>query len=237
MPLLHLDYLGRSARVGFQSLPEAQPKPALNQRTSTGTISRVRLRNGLRPVDTASLTSDAIISGDPELDITRAGQRLDVELSAAWLDPAAAEPRPIGDFTETDIILDVAGNEKERRPHLVRSPNLNELHPVKIARRLPVAEVLNAFIFRACGQLVHQDGLTFDFLYSLAADLHRTNEMALLGTGAKGNQPLVIREGGTPYRAFLFGEASDGADGPHYRLLVMLSDQELKHPANSKPQS
>ena len=159
------------------------------------------------------------------------------DLRAAWLDPAAEELRAIGDFTETDIILDVSGKEKERRPHLVRSPNLDELHPVKIARRLPLADALHGFVFRACGQLVHQDSLTFDFLHALATDLHQKQEMALLGTGPKGNLPLVIREGGTPYRAFLYGEATDGADGPQYRLLVLLSDQELKRPAPSQPLS
>ena len=50
----------------------------------------------------------------------------------------------------------------------------------------------------------------------------------MLGAGQKGNQPLVLREGGSPYRAFLHGET--GKDGT-YRLLVLLSNQELKLPA------
>jgi hypothetical protein len=51
--------------------------------------------------------------------------------------------------------------------------------------------------------------------------------MALVGAGPKGAAPLVVRDRGNPYRAFLYGEA----DGEQYRLLLLLSDQEMKLPA------
>ena len=92
-------------------------------------------------------------------------------------------------------------------------------------------EVLTGFLFRQSVQLVHTDSLTKDFLYQLAASLHAKQEMALVGAGPKGNQPLVVREGGSPYRAFLFGETGTGAEADHYRLLLLLTDQELKRPA------
>ena len=66
-----------------------------------------------------------------------------------------------------------------------------------------------------------------EFLFALAKELHDKQEVAFLGAGPKGNQPLVVREKGSPCRAFLFGEVR----GEEYRLVVMLSDQELKQPA------
>jgi hypothetical protein len=170
------------------------------------------------------------VEGDPELDLAQAGRKLEVELTTAYFDPANPS-RPIGDFREIDVIYDVAGQEKERRPHLPRRTNLDTLHPSKVGRRFPLADALTQFVFRQCYQLVHQDGLTFDFLYQLAKDLHEKREVAFLGAGPKGNQPLVVRDGGNPFRAFLYGEIGSGPQAGRYKLVLLLSDQELKLPA------
>ena len=59
--------------------------------------------------------------------------------------------------------------------------------------------------------------------------------MALLGAGPKGAAPLVLRDGGTPFRAFLYGEVEGSGKHARYRLLLLLSDQELKRPATPAP--
>ena len=135
---------------------------------------------------------------------------------------------PIGDFADIDIVFGPDGEEKTRRPHLVRRPNLDELHPVKLGKRMPMAEALTGFAFKQMLQLAHTDGLSFEFLRDLAADLAQKQEVALLGAGPKGNLPLVLREHGSAYRAFLYGEVDDAG---RYQLLLLLSDQELKLPA------
>jgi hypothetical protein len=84
-------------------------------------------------------------------------------------------------------------------------------------------------------QLVHTDGLTFDFLHGLAKSLQDSQSMALLGSGPKGAGPLVLRDGGSPFRAFLHGEVEGAGDAARYRLLLLLSDQELKRPAAPAP--
>jgi hypothetical protein len=84
-------------------------------------------------------------------------------------------------------------------------------------------------------QLVHTDGLTFDFLHGLARSLHESKSMALIGAGPKGTGPLVLRDGSTPFRAFLYGEAEGSGGQARYRLLLLLSDQELKRPAAPAP--
>jgi hypothetical protein len=227
MNLFHLDHAGKTARVGFTTVPDERPKLKITQKTSAGPVSRQRVMNGIALVNPATLTADSVIQEDPELATALSGRRLDVELTAAWFDPASTEPRPIGDFKEIDIVFTPDGAEKERRPHVLRTPNLNALHPVKIGRRFPMADALTGFVFRSCYQLVHEDGLTMDFLHGLAKELHDKQEAAFLGAGPKGNLPLVVREKGSPWRAFLFGEVR----GDEYKLVVMLSDQELKKPA------
>jgi hypothetical protein len=225
MNLFHFEYLGKSARVLLNPLPPARPRPHMVQKTSAGEIRRQRVLNGLTPaLNPAQLTAQDFFKADPELDLALAGRRLDVDLTAAYFDPADPAPKPVGDFREIDVIYDVTGQEKERRPHLVRAPNLNTLHPIKVGKRFPLAEALTQFVFRYSYQLVHEDGLTLDFLFQLAKDLHEKQELAFLGAGPKGNQPLVVRDQGNPFRAFLYGEIGSGAQAEEYKLVVLLSD-------------
>jgi hypothetical protein len=226
---LHLEYAGRSARVALHGLPLEKPKLALRNATPVGEVGNRRIITGARKnaeVDFASL-----VAGDPELDLELAGTEIDADnASPAWFDPSASVPLPIGDFADTDIVYDANGVEKARRPHLVRRSNLNELHPIKLGKRRPVAEALTAFAYKQSLQITHVDGLTFEFLRELAKDLAQKGEIAVVGAGPKGNLPLVLRESGTAYRAFLHGEVD--AEG-RYKLLLLLSDQELKLPESA----
>ena len=69
----------------------------------------------------------------------------------------------------------------------------------------------------------HINGLTFDFLFKIAKDLHEKDSFMMLG-GGKGNEPLIINDGGKPYRAFLEGKIKDKS----YALIMHLSNQEYK---------
>jgi len=46
----------------------------------------------------------------------------------------------------------------------------------------------------------------------------------MLGGGKSGKEPLVMNDGGKPYRAFLEGRVK----GEKYCLILHLTDQELK---------
>jgi hypothetical protein len=48
--------------------------------------------------------------------------------------------------------------------------------------------------------------------------------MVLVGGGKKGNEPIVLSLGGTPYRGFLEGRI----EGDKYCLILHLSNMELK---------
>jgi hypothetical protein len=100
-----------------------------------------------------------------------------------------------------------------------------------LANVLPLVDALTGFVFKQVYQIVHEDGVQKDFLFGLARELHEQQEVAVLGTGTKGTLPLVVRDKGSPYRAFLYGEIGTGSDEGKYKLLLLLSDQELKRPA------
>ena len=71
---------------------------------------------------------------------------------------------------------------------------------------------------------MHVNGLTYDFLFSMAKELEQSESLLLLGAGAKGAQPLVLTRGGQQYRGFLEGRTQ----GKKYCLILHLSNMELK---------
>jgi hypothetical protein len=225
---IHLEHDGRGARVALSAPPAEKTMAPLEQVTGAGKVKRVQALNGQNPLP--AVDAAQLIEGDPELDLLTAG-RLIRDATTVYLDPSAGEPAIATGFRELEIVYTPEGQEKERRARVFRSANVDTTAPLKIARRLPVAECLSRFVFRSMQQLVHTDGLTFDFLHALAKSLHSEKAMALLGAGPKGAGPLVLRDGALPFRAFLYGEAEGSGDDARYRLLLLLSDQELKRPA------
>ena len=96
-------------------------------------------------------------------------------------------------------------------------------------------EVYNKFVFASKRQIMHVNGLTYDFLYGMAKELEDSQSLMLLGAGPKGNQPLVLTRGGQQYRGFLEGRT----DGDKYCLILHLSNMELKAaaaPSEEPPQ-
>lgn len=222
---IHLEYDGKSARLPLQALKPARAVPAVQRRTSAGVVSNVRIFNAARRIDPGNLTAEQLVEADPELDMTLAGTLADPDLlSTAFLDHAGGV---VHDFEEIEVLLAPDGSEKERRPRTNRVANINDVRPLKVGKFLPLEEALTSFVFRSVCQIVHSDGLGHEFLRGLAAKLHQESSIAVVGAGPKGNLPLVLREKGSPYRAFLHGETGEGDT---YRLLLLLSNQELKLP-------
>jgi len=222
----HLELNGKSARVGLHGLPVATPKQTVKYATGAGEVAGRRMITGIRK----NLKTDyaALRDGDPELDLSLAGTQIDTDdTTPAYFDPNSATPRPVDDFNDIDIIFDASGVEKSRRPHLNRPSNINDVHPIKVTKRIPLSDALTEFAPKHTLQVAHVDGLSFDFLREFAADLVAKNEAARVGAGPKGNLPIVLRAHSSPYRGFLIGKA---APADRYQLLLVLSDQELKLP-------
>ncbi len=236
MLTLHLENEGRSARIGMSATSAEKAAAPLEQATSLGKLKRVQALNGQNPLPAATVTAAALIEGNPELDLGTAG-RLLRDATAVYLDTTGERPSIATELKELEVVYTADGQEKERRARAFKSANLDTTAPLKIARRLPIKDCLPRFVFRAMQQLVHTDGLTFDFLYGLAKSLQDSQSMAVVGSGPKGAGPLILRDGGSPFRGFLYGEAEGSGDQAQYRLLLLLSDQELKLPAAAPAQA
>lgn len=232
MLTIHLESEGRSARIGLSTPATEKISAPLEQVTNAGKIKRVQALNGQNYLP--ATTAPQLIESDPELNLQLAG-RLMRDATAVYLDPSVAQPTIATDFKEVEVVYTPDGQEKERRARVFRTANVDTTAPLKIVRRLPIKDCLTKFVFRGMQQLAHTDGLTFDFLFGLAKSLQDTQCMALVGAGPKGAGPLVLRDGGTPFRAFLYGEVEGSGDDARYRLLLLLSDQELKRPAAPAP--
>jgi hypothetical protein len=232
MLTIHLENEGRSARIGLIAPATEKISAPLEQVTQAGKIQRVQALNGQNYLPATTATQ--LIESDPELDQQLAG-RLMRDATAVYLDPSAATPTIATEFKEVEVVYTPDGQEKERRARVFRTANVDTTAPLKIVRRLPIKECLTKFVFRGMQQLAHTDGLTFDFLFGLAKSLQDSQSMALVGAGPKGAGPLVLRDGGTPFRAFLYGEVEGSGDDARYRLLLLLSDQELKRPVTPAP--
>jgi len=229
---IHLDNQGITARVSLQNVLPVQRKPPLTTRTASGIITSLPLLKGINTtIVPQSLSPEAVIAGDPELQWQTGGKILEMDLmTTAYFAPGETVKVPVSDFQFIDEVYDTKGKLSDRRPHLNRKSNINDPLPIKLGKRIPLEQALTTFVFRYTYQLVHEDGVTMDFLYKLAQELDHNQVMAVLGAGAKGNQPLVLRDKGSPYRGFLYGKVGQDAEQGKYKLLLLLSDQELKLP-------
>jgi len=231
MPQIHLaNSKGRNAMVTTETVASAlevrwldpDGKPAKPARILRGTLDRDAAALA-RKLGGADKISDALVSGDPEVDLESYGQTLG-PTSRVYLD---ADGQLVTHVDEVEIVRNPDGTEKERRPRKATVANTTAEVPLRWSGNLfRKADVYNRFVFAAKLQITHTNGLTYDFLYGMAKELETADSMLLLGGGAKSTQPLVFQRGGTPYRGFLEGRTQ----GEKYILVLHLSNLELRLP-------
>jgi hypothetical protein len=166
----------------------------------------------------------ALINGDPEIDLETVGRTID-GTTAVLMDK---EGNPLYCAPEIyEIIYGPDGKEIDRKTPVDTSPNVNEEIPLKwTGRTIPRADLIRKYAIKRSMQIKHADGVTFDFLHSIAKELDEKDCVMLLSAGQDGKSPLVFQTNGTPYRGFLEGRVKD--DG--FLLLLHLSNMELKKP-------
>jgi hypothetical protein len=166
--------------------------------------------------------ADALVAGDPELDMERIGLKLE-GLKKVYITP---QQKVAYGVSLNEHVFFPDGTEKEVRPESSTTSNIAlEGVPLRWTGKLvPKDKAMRMFMFKRSYQVQHINGLTFDFLYDMAKKLHDANAMMLLGGGEKGAAPVVMSNGGTPYRAFLEGRV----DGDKYQLILRLTNMELK---------
>jgi len=166
--------------------------------------------------------AQALIDGDPELDLDQVGRRL-AHTSRVYLGPAG---NVLYVARILKVVYDAKGEEQSREDFVdVEATVGEELPPIPWTGRLmPIDTVIRRFAFVRKLQLRHVNGLTFDFLYEIAEALQKENKLRLVGAGKTGQSPLIVQTNGTPFRGFLEGRVQDGG----YRLVLHLSNLEIK---------
>ena len=131
---------------------------------------------------------------------------------------------------QNEVIYTPDGKFKERRQRKRAEANVDSDIPLSwTGKKIAKDEAIRSYVFSSKLQIVHINGLTYDFLYGMAKELSELDSLMLLGGGKSGKEPLVFRRGSTSYRGFLEGRIKD--DG--YILLLHLSNAELKSPSSS----
>ena len=221
---------GRDAYVALETL-KAQAAPKLSLPSDLVTFRRyvTCTESGTNVALVASYGDNyaaQLVEGDPEVDIEQVGQFIE-QLQTVYLDQEGqvltVEPNLIEVLTNPD------GSERERRAPQEMDSNTDSALPVRWTGKLiDLNEAVRKFSFKRRMQLRHSDGLTYEFLFSMAKELGESQKVMLLGTGEKGAGPLIFQANGRPYRGFLEGRVK----GTSYQLTLLLSDMELKRPAN-----
>lgn len=164
----------------------------------------------------------ALIDGDPEIDIEEFGMFL-TDTSRVYVSKKGI----VHLVEEFEVINNPDGSLRERRPRRKEPQNMNSDIPLKWSGKfIKKSEAVARFVFTNKKQLVHVNGLTFDFLFEMAKELDKKDSLLLIRGGEKGSDPIVMNRGGRPYNAFLEGRVK----GDSYCLILHLSNMELKKP-------
>lgn len=216
----------RDAQVGF--VPSTKQERAFlalpdGQRPSTARfVKSVASIDGLTAeFGGLEQVGQAIVAGDPEVDIETVGKLISRPLRVYL----SADGQIAYRVRMEQVVYNADGTQRERR-ELSRTPaNVAIDTPINWSKRsLDKAEAVRRFVFSRSYQLTHTNGLTFDFLHQMAAELQAASALRLVGSGPQGTGALVLTSGGEPYRGFLEGRV----DGQRYSLVLHLSNLELR---------
>ena len=170
--------------------------------------------------------SEALVAGDPEIDAELIGKYLR-DTSRVYVNQ---QRQIVHKAQEWEIVRNPDGSQRERQPRKLATPNVGPDSPLRWSGVfINKDEACRKFVFVGKQQIVHVNGLTYDFLYGMAKELESKGSLMLIGAGPKSNQPLIFRRGGSPYRGFLEGRTQ----GDEYCLLLHFSNLELKAPAEA----
>ncbi len=219
----------RTADLYLVSLTQAKAVKTVVQ-TPTGPAEPERKAIlGRKPGWSKGLTPEAIaealVKGDPEIDIQTVGRPVQVR-STVFLDNKG---EPVTQFRVLEDKYMPSGELKETKPYRATEPNI-EL-PIQLAGKgnQSSEDFIQKFAVHRIYQIIHTDNLSFDFMLNLCQETQPLG-FVRLGAGLKGNEPLVLRREGLPCFAFLRGRA----EGNTYCATLHLTNMELKLPPAPK---
>ncbi len=217
----------RDAEVAFGTTFH-RPSPVYKTADGKKSINERRVKATMGTADAALIAqygnglADALIADNPEVDMEKFGLKVE-GLKKVYLTPAQKVAYGV---TLSEHVFLADGTEKEVRPEQTTEANI-ALDGVPLrwtGKLIPKEKAMRMFVFKKSYQVQHVNGLTYDFLFDMAKKLADANAMMLVGGGPKGVAPIVMSNGGTPYRAFLEGRV----DGDKYALILRLTNMELK---------
>lgn len=224
------DNKGRNALVGIRSCSYRQPKKVETEKTVFSYL-RQRVIKSTLVTDGKTLLmecndmhelAEKIRDGDPEIDLQLEGM-FPGKMHQIYVDD---NNRLTNDIHFEEEIYENDGTLREVRPYEKTENNIqNENLPVRWSGlAVPLNEAMHRYVFTHHYQLFHTNGLTFDFLQSMAKELDDKKIMMFAGSGESGTDPIVFSKGGKKYRGFLSGSA-----GPNsYILLLHLTEIDLE---------
>ena len=169
----------------------------------------------------AGRLSDELINSDPEIDINLYGKFIQ-NVSRVYINE---DQKPVFRVKKVEKIFSPKAELKQEREPKYNESNIADQSIVNwTGKMMPKSKVYNKLVFNKKYQLKHVNGLTYDFLFEMAKELSDKDSLMMLGAGKSGKEPLVMNDGGKPYRAFLEGRVK----GEKYCLVLHLTDQELK---------
>ena len=217
----------RNAEVGFASLSGRETINMVladgRERTNVKIIKTLFTDEQLKDQygwDMIKL-GEALIADDPEFDLELTGRFIQ-KTYRLWM---TADSKIAYRVNFTELVCNPDGSEKERRELKKKQANINIEDAVRwTGQSFPKEEILRKFVFTRSYHLHHTSGLTFDFLYDMAKQLHETKSLMRVGAGKNGKEQLCMSEGGEKYHGFLEGRI----DGDKYCLILHLTNLELK---------
>lgn len=217
----------RDAQVAFEPPPQ---KEGISNKLPSGADPRgIKMLKGTPATDLEALQGahgdqlgEALVQGDPEVDLEQTGMLLEQTRRVF----VGEGNKIVYHVRNEEVVRAPDGAEKERRPAKRNTANISvdEIPLSWTGKMMPKEKAVKMFVFSRKYQIRHVNGLTFDFLYDMAKKLDETNSLMFVGGGAKGNEPLVMSEGGKSYRAFMEGRIK----GETYCLILHLTDMEMK---------
>ena len=225
------DSRGRDARARMVSRQKPPKRPAQardGRAVEPARLIKAPLDRGYgalrsRCEDDAELAK-LLIEADPEIDLEAAGRRVG-PTDRVLLDE---DGNILYAAEQVEILYGPDGSEMERRTPSDCPGNIDGDGPVVwTGRTIPREKAARRYAFTRQYQIRHVDGLTCDFLFAIAQELDHQKRLVRVGAGPRGRDPLILERNGTPYRGFLEGRI----DGDRYRLVLHLTNLELKTPA------
>ena len=119
----------------------------------------------------------AIIEGDPEIDLETTGLLLDRTRRVY----VGQDNRVVYRIRMEEVVYDADGSETERRPEKRMASNIATEIPLKwTGKTVPKAKAIRMFVFSRKFQIKHVNGLTYDFLFAMAKELHESKSIIFI---------------------------------------------------------